>query len=119
MQGEIVGVETYNIDEEELILTSFQIDNEQEITLDDVTREQFNDAHEVLRITDAVDKKLNLKVLDQTELVVSRDVLTTYKTLLYRSYGDYNAVNNQKAVWRSIAIGLVVAIVALITFFMG
>lgn len=113
--GEDVEVEQesmpYVIDEEELLLQSFCMDNPTvEPCGDDFTLRQFAAAREVLQFTDKIDKEFAVEILDDKKPVVSRDVLATYKMLLYRAIYDAKQKEAKLKLYRAAAVVLAVSL---------
>lgn len=74
------------IDESELLFESFSIDDpDGQPTEETFTRDEFRAAHRVIVYTAQIDREFHITVVDDNKSTVSRDVLATYKTLLYRS----------------------------------
>lgn len=93
------------IGEEEVLVQSFQMDNpntpDDEIPVEQFNDDRFNIARATLNYTDHVDQQLGVVVLDDGAARVSRDVLATYKTLIYRQAED---TARTVSMWRQIAI---------------
>lgn len=118
---EVAG-ESYVIDEQELMLQSFGIDNpNMDPISEDFSRDHFHAAKETLKYTDAIDRKLNVEILDTNRVFVSRDVLAMYKTLVYRAGYTSNQLQVSLSIYKQLsfcfALGLLVtlAVVALST----
>lgn len=74
------------IDESELLFESFSIDDpDGQPTEETFSRDQFRAAHRVIEFTAQIDREFHITVVDDNKSTVSRDVLATYKTLLYRA----------------------------------
>lgn len=108
-----------SIDATEIMLQSFAMDHpDVEPTEADFSRDELNAAHDVVKYTEAVDSKLQIEVLEEGT-VVSRDVLATYKTLLYRTLCNGERVQLELARYKQVCIvlGIGFVVVAGIAFF--
>lgn len=95
-----------SIDEQEIMLQSFAMDHPDVMpTEDDFTKKDFLLARDVVSFTGVIDKELNVEVLEEGAKV-SRDVLATYKTLLYRTAVNGERVRIELRAYKQIALVL-------------
>lgn len=111
---EVAG-ESYEIDEQEIMLQSFGIDNPNiDPNSTDFSCDHFRAAKETLKYTDAIDRKLNVEILDTDKVFVSRDVLAMYKTLVYRAGYTRNQLQVSLSIYKQLsfcfAVGLLITL---------
>lgn len=108
-----------SIDATEIMLQSFAMDHpDVEPTEADFSRGDLIAAHDVVKYTEAVDSKLQIEVIEEGTFV-SRDVLATYKTLLYRTLCNGERVQAELGRYKQVCLvlGIGLVVVAGVAFF--
>lgn len=68
------------------------------------SKEEYEAAHSALQFTNGIDRALGITLVDDGLANISRDVLATYKTLLYRARLESDEIAEQMLWYRKFAI---------------
>lgn len=99
----LIEEDALSIDETEIMLQGFAMDNPNATENDiNFTRAEYAAAHDVVQYTSKIDEKLGVEVVEGGA-IVSRDVLATYKTLMYKTLVNGQVVQDKLRKYQQIA----------------